>query len=330
MAAPTYGANSFYSPAKPPSNVPKVKLPAGMAPLNPARSDADYESFLTGGGAWGQGNYSNPVPASQTNQWSNTQTSSTPAVTQPVEGHWNIPDYNALLAGDWEPNDAVITGGKMRGEAEAGFQAALRRAFIDFGGDSSKLGNWAKYIDQPTIEAAQANKFSQTAQNLAAMTKNMRQSRAALAARGLTSSGQSTENAKLALEAKQLADVTAGRTFTDLAESGERGLGKVETDIAAMIDAARSRAAARIAQEHPHTWDPGTPGYEPGSTTTTTESGSSSSTGVPGAAAAAGTVNWAGKQMNAQQLAAELQRTGVNRATWIKNHPAAARQIGWA
>ena len=49
-----------------------------------------------------------------------------------------------------------------------------------------------------------------------------------------------------------------------------------------------------------------------------------------GAAPEPGTVNWAGKPMNAAQLAAELARTGVNRQTWIGKHLAAAQTLGWA
>jgi hypothetical protein len=137
-----------------------------------------------------------------------------PVVTPGTPGHWSDPiDYASMIPGDWQVTDAQAQGNKLTGEAEAAFQKSLRQAFIDYGGDSSKLGDYAKYIDQPTIDAAQANKFSTVAQNLAAMTKSLRQQRAALAARGIGSSGANTEMTRQALTAKEAADYQGMRSF---------------------------------------------------------------------------------------------------------------------
>jgi hypothetical protein len=253
-------------------------------------------------------------------------TTPTNVVTTPATaGHWNTTDWASMIPGDWEVSDAEAQGNKMQGEAEAAFQKSLRQAFIDYGGDSSKLGDYSKYIDAPTIEAAQSNKFSQVAQNLAQMTKSLRQQRATLAARGMGSSGANTEATRQALAAKEQNDYTGLRSFLGGADQGTAGLAQTRQTIADKIAAARSSAAARLAAAYPNTWEEGTPE----STSVVPVPGA---TPPPAAAAppAAGTVNWGGTQKNAAQMAAELARTGVNRATWIRNHPGAAATLGWA
>jgi len=241
---------------------------------------------------------------------------------------WVIPDYASMIPGDWEVTGAEASGRQATGEAESAFQKSLRQAFIDFGGDSAKLGDYSKYIDAPTIEAAQRNKFSQTAQALQAMTRSLRQQQAARAARGMSTSGAAVGQTRRTLEARELADYNALRGFLGGAEQGESGLAGLRRDIADKIAAARSSAAARLAAANPAHWEGLTAegGYE---------AAPSAVPGAPAAPAAGpaplpGTVNWAGRPMNATQLAAELARTGVNRTAWIRNHPAAARTLGWA
>jgi len=161
------------------------------------------------------------------------------------------------------------------------------------------------------------------------MTKGLRQQRAALAARGMSFSGANTEVTRRALEAKEQGDYGALRTLLGAADEGTAGLAQTRTNIADKINAARSSAAARLAAQYPNVWEEGTPestyevpGY--GGTIPAVPGG------APPAAAAAGTVNWGGSQRNAAQMAAELARTGVNRATWIQRHPGAAQTLGWA
>ena len=313
-------------------NVPKKAVaPAGTKAYNPAAYVPGGSSAAVAGAIQSAG-YANPglnpifVPQPTVQAPPRTQTTVIPGTA----GHWNKTDWMSMIPGDWEVTDAEAQGNRLQGEAEGAFQKALRQAFIDYGGDSSKLGDYAKYIDEPTIQAAQNNKFSQTAQNLAAMTKGLANQRAVLAAKGLGRSGKSTEITRRALEAKEQGDYTAMRSFLSGADEGTAGLATTRQTIADKIAAARSSAAARLAASYPDQWEEGTPEQ-----TITTE--------VPGGAAAppsaaappaakppAGTVNWAGRPMNASQLAAELARTGVNRATWIRNHPGAAQTLGWA
>lgn len=246
-----------------------------------------------------------------------------PAAVASTPGYWNKPDYAALLAGDWEPEQAAIAGQKQQGEAETAFQLALRRAFVDYGGSADKLDEkFRKYIDDPTIEAAKANKFSTMAQNLQAQTKALANQRAQLAARGMTRSGANTAITKRALDARELADYTAGRSFTGGAEEGLSGLAKTGMEIANAIAAAKARAAARIAEENPQTWVPGTGGgYE----------GASAYEDVPAAAppAAAAAAPWGGVSWGGTsgiKTKAQLQsKLGYNQtlAQWARDHPAA-------
>jgi hypothetical protein len=175
-------------------------------------------------------------------------------VTKP-SGHWNMPDYASMIKGDWEVGDAEALGNQASSEAESAFQKNLRQAFVDYGGDAGKLGEYSKYIDAPTIEAARNNKFSQTAQNLAAMTKVLRQQRAAQAARGMLGSGATTQATKTAMAAREQADYGAMRDFLGGAEQGSQGLATMRQQIAEKIADARARAAARLAEQYPSTWE---------------------------------------------------------------------------
>lgn len=254
-------------------NVPKVTNPYGS--LGPSRATVkkitppayNASASLTGWGNATQANNLNLIPGN-TLKYDVPGVAGNPAapyvppttaVKPGTPGHWNTTDWAAMIPGDWEVTDAEAQGNRLQGEAESAFQKSLRQAFIDYGGDSSKLGDYAKYIDAPTIEAAQQNKFSQTAQNLAAMTKGLANQRAVLAAKGIGRSGKSTEITRLALEAKEQGDYSAMRTFLAGADEGTAGLAQTRTNIADKINAARSSAAARLAAAYPNTWEEGTP-----------------------------------------------------------------------
>ena len=308
---------------KPVVNVPKVKNPYGSLGPSPGTVKKITSTGLQTNAGWGaatQANNLNNVPG-------NTLTydvPSAPAVTAPAgggaastPGYWNVPNYKDLLAGDWEPEQAAIKGQQTTADAESAFQLALRRAFVDYGGDVNKLDDkFKKYIDEPTIQAARDNKFSTMAQNLRAQTKSLANQRAQLAARGMTHSGANTETTKRALEARELADYTAGRTFTGGAEEGLGGLAKTRQSVADMIAEARSRAAARIAQENPQTWVPGTGEGNEGA--------GAYGEPAPAAPAAWGGVSWGG-HTGIKTKAALQAALGYNQslAQWQKDHKAA-------
>lgn len=220
---------------------------------------------ISSGFGWGSATQANDMSAYGYDKPGTAQNPSTP-FTPAVEtvqfaqpGHWTTTDWEKMIPGDWEVTDAQAQGNKLQGEAESDFQKALRQAFIDYGGDSGKLGDYAKYIDAPTIEAAQNNKYSATAQNLAAMTKQLRQARAALAGRGMGSSGANTGVTRQALEAREKGDYSALRSFLGGADEGTSGLARTRQQIADRIAEARRSAAARLAQQYAPQWEPGTP-----------------------------------------------------------------------
>jgi len=291
MATPT---GTKYYTYKPGSNVtlPKGNTPhtaANTLKLNPGETVGHNE----------KGYYS--VPGAVT---------APPPVAAPKAGGWTTPNYGAIIAGDWELGQAQAQGAKDIGGAETDFQKRLRQAFIDFGAsDTSRLGEYAKYIDNPTIEAAKQNKFSTLAQNLKAQTANLRQGRAALAARGMLSSGQTTNDTLTQEQGREQADYGGLRDFLGGADQGTSQLASLRQSIADRIAAARQSAADRAYQDNPATWnDPG-----------------SSAAPLPGAASG---ISWGGK--NGITTVAGLKSVlapGVTYAQWAANHPAAAAKL---
>jgi hypothetical protein len=166
-------------------------------------------------------------------------------------GFWTTPDYKSMLPGDWEVLDAESAANQSRGSVEGSFQQALRTAFIDFGGSQDKLGKWAKYIDQPTIEQARTNKFSDMAQALTKYIQNLDRTKNTLTGQGMLSSGANTILSKKLLEARELAETMGLRTFTGGAERGEAGMLSAFAEIEDRRREAYGRAAQRLADANP-------------------------------------------------------------------------------
>ena len=258
---------------KPPTTVPKSSpyyYLGNVAPVKPLNVPGSTTYKPTNPG-WGAATNANDMSGFGYDVPGTAANPSAPYVDQPVvprtvvtapaqPGKWITQDYSQWIPTDWEVTGAEASGKEKQSAAEAQFQLALRRAFIDYGGDVDKLDQkYRSYIDDPTIEAAKANKFSQTAQNLAAMTKGLANQRARLGARGLTFSGANTEATRRALEARELADYSAGRTFTGGAEQGLSDLTTVGQQIRDAIANARASAAARLAAQYPAQWQDAIP-----------------------------------------------------------------------
>lgn len=251
---------------KPVKNVPTNPYGSlGPSPATVQKVTPVPVAPVSSGFGWGSATNANDMSAygyDRPGTAQNPSTPFTPAVTEvrpATPGHWNTTDWSKMIPGDWEVVDAEAQGNRLQGEAEAEFQKALRQAFIDYGGDSGKLGDYGRFIDAPTIEAAQKNKFSATAQNLAAMTKQLRQARAALAGRGIGSSGANTGVTRQALEAREKGDYSALRSLLGYADEGTAGLARTRQQIADRIVEARRSAAARLAAQYPSIWEDGTP-----------------------------------------------------------------------
>lgn len=222
-------------------------------------------------------------------------------------------DFQNAINNDWEMMTAQAEANKMNTDALSGFQKQLRQAYIDYGGgDTTKLGEWAQYIDQPTVDAALANKFSALAQNRQASAKASAQAQSRLAARGMLSSGDTTNTLKNILGQREQADYGAQRSFMGGASQGFNALNTIAQQARDRIAAARAAAAGRAADMAPINEAPTVPG------------------GTPAAAAAPawGGISWGGKNgiTTKAGLIASLA-PGVTWATWAKNHPAAAAKL---
>lgn len=262
--APTGYAPGGISYAKP--AIVKPKLPAGMAPINAGMSDAAREAQLTGGGAWGT--YSTPTVPYQ-------QPTVKPAVTAPAR-----PTFKGYVAegipGDWEVQDAETAFATRMAQLRSAFQGDIRDALVNLGlPGSPEVGKeFGSYIDADTIAKAAQNKYSTAAQIAAQEQKQRKMQTAALAARGMLRSGQTTNQlAGIAAEGER-GRFQAVQDFLTGARGGLKQLGETEAGLQGNVATARANAAARLAQQYG--WDFPDQGEEPapaaaGGTTTVTK-----------------------------------------------------------
>jgi hypothetical protein len=158
------------------------------------------------------------------------------------------PDYGAMISGDWEVQDAEAAMGAQMARARGDFQAQLRSQLIDLGlSDTSKLGSLGQYIDADTITKAAENKYSATAQIGQQAERARAGNNAALAARGLLSSGQTTKTQQDVSSAAESGRYSALRSFLEGGASGLSGLADMEYNLARNVAAARQAAAMRAA-----------------------------------------------------------------------------------
>jgi len=161
-------------------------------------------------------------------------------------------DYGSMISGDWEVQDAEAAMGAQMARARGDFQAGLRSQLIDLGlSDTSKLGSLGQYIDAATIKAAVANKYSATAQNAQAAERAGAQNNAALAARGILSSGQTTKSAQDVTAGQESSNYSALRGFLEGGAQGLGSLGDLEYNLARGVAQARQAAAMRAADLYP-------------------------------------------------------------------------------
>lgn len=102
------------------------------------------------------------------------------------------------------------------GSFRSGMGTRIKQALIDLGlSDVSQLNEQARsYVDDATLEAAKQNKYSLFAQLQQKANRATAKSRAALAARGMLSSGQLTKEAKDVLEESEQARYAGVREFS--------------------------------------------------------------------------------------------------------------------
>jgi hypothetical protein len=170
--------------------------------------------------------------------------------------------YANMIGGDWEvaQNEAEMASQMARGRGQ--LQQSIRTALIDLGvADPSKIGKFSQYIDQDTITQAANNKYSRTAQiNQQEATKRA-QTDAALAARGMLSSGQLTKSTEDIVASAEGGRYSALRDFLEGGEAGLTGLADLETNLSQGVARARAAAAERAAMmagwQGPEDWGMG-------------------------------------------------------------------------
>jgi hypothetical protein len=284
---PGTAAGKYGSPAKPKPNITPTPT---WKPTNPGWGAATNANDMSGFG------YDKPGVAPG-------------AVTVQPQAPAK-PSYGDFLASDPWVKQAQAAGESGIQEGESAFQKSLRQAFIDFGAsDTSRLGDYAKYIDAPTIEAAKQNKFSKLAQSLKAQTANLRRGRAALAARGILSSGQATNDTLEQQNARETSDYGSLRDFLGGADQGLSSLAGLRRSYAESLGNAQNDAAKRYSDQYPDYSDaPGIQGSAP-----------------PTQAAAPKPISWGNNNniTTKAQLIAQLA-PGVSYAQWAANHKAAA------
>ena len=160
-----------------------------------------------------------------------------------------------MINGDWEVADAEAMMASQMARARGDFTAGMRRGLVDLGlGDVSKLGSLGQYIDADTIKNAVANKYSQTAQIAQKEQRGRAVNNAALAARGMLRSGQTTKSQQDVSNEAESLRYGALRDYLSGAETGLMGLGDREAQLAQGVAQARYSAAARLANLYPGAW----------------------------------------------------------------------------
>lgn len=160
-------------------------------------------------------------------------------------------DWSGLIGGDWEVQGAQAEADARMGRARGDFQSQLRQMLIDLGvTDKSKLGNLGQYIDANTIAQAAANKYSKTAQIAQQETQANAQNQAALAARGILTSGQMTTDLENVTAQAESARYQGLRDFLSGGAQGLSSLADLQDQLDQGIAQARANAAQRAAEQY--------------------------------------------------------------------------------
>jgi hypothetical protein len=163
------------------------------------------------------------------------------------------PNYAGLIGGDWEVQFEEGQSAAALARAKAQYRQSLNQALVDLGvSDLGQLGQFGQYIDQDTIAKAAGNKYSTMAKIAQEATQRKAMSNASLAARGILTSGQTTENLENITEAAEGARYSALRDFLSASEAGLTGLADLEADWARRVAEARARAGERAASTYPY------------------------------------------------------------------------------
>lgn len=172
-------------------------------------------------------------------------------VPPPVSGHWDVPDYQSLIASmpDFVSANADITA--EGADAGTSRRAAIQRAIIDSGFSPGSYKDPYGDLDPTTLSAASANPQSTLAQLTLARNRGGADLAAALAGRGMLSSGAYTGGDQRLLEGFQGAQSNAETALLDALNGYGSTYASVQADLVRRRLAAEQTAASEAAQQYP-------------------------------------------------------------------------------
>jgi hypothetical protein len=178
----------------------------------------------------------------------------TPSTPGSGPGHWQIPDYNALLAAD--PLNQAAIANEAAQEATAGKTraAAIQQALINFGlvpqGFNSSYGD----VNADVLKNAAANPFSTTKQLALQRSQGNADLDAALAARGILASGALTGGEQSIQTAYDSALSNATQQLLQALGGYETGYANTIGDLKSALIGSQGQAAQRIQEANPAVW----------------------------------------------------------------------------
>lgn len=159
--------------------------------------------------------------------------------------------WPGMIGGDYEVQDAEAAMASRMGRARGDFQSQLRQMLVDLGvTDKSKLGNLGQYIDQDTIANAAANKYSTMATVAQQEQQANADNAAALAARGILTSGAFTNAAEQTTASAEKARYQGLRDFLSSGASGLTQIADLQDQLSQGVAQARYAAAQRAAEQY--------------------------------------------------------------------------------
>jgi hypothetical protein len=190
-----------------------------------------------------------------------------PPITAPgltATGHWNMPDYNTLIE-----NDPIYGATRGSLEAEAGtgargLQSLVRNAVINFGAAPKDWVSQSGYgnVDAATAEAAAnrvANPYSVMSQLADVRERGSTDLAAALAARGMLSSGSYTGGENMLRNAYDQNTSEATQQLLGALSGGEGTFANLISDIGGRGLAALGESAGRAYTNYLPNWVDETP-----------------------------------------------------------------------
>jgi hypothetical protein len=171
-------------------------------------------------------------------------------------GHWNMPDYNALLAGDPTLMSAIAQIAASGSAAGREKTLATRRAITQFGAVPTGLTHVGD-IDEATRLAAEQNPLSTVRQQEEARSRSRADLAAALAGRGMLQSGALAGGEQRVQEGFERARGTATQQLLDALGGYESSFAQAQRELALAEMAAREQAASRVMGTYLPTWEEG-------------------------------------------------------------------------